>query len=154
MNIENDCVVSIHYTLTNPNGDVLDSSEGRDPLVYLQGRANIIPGLEQALSGAAEGDNITAVIPPEDAYGLQDPNLMQVAPRDALAHIEDLEVGMQLQSKAPDGQVQSITVDAITEEEVTLNGNHPLAGVTLHFDVKVESIRQATDEELEHGHAH
>ena len=154
MKITDDCVVAIHYTLTNSQGETLDSSQGSDPLSYLHGRGGIIPGLERELDGREVGDAFDAVIQPEDAYGLPHPDLVQEVPLEALAQIDNLQVGMQLQSQAQDGRVQVLVVEAISEESATLNANHALAGEVLHFAVSVEAVREATEEELQHGHAH
>lgn len=154
MKISNDCVVAIHYTLTDDNGATLDSSSGGEPLQYLHGARGLIPGLEQQLEGREAGHEFTASIQPEDAYGVQDAQLVQEVPLQALAEIENLTVGMQLQSRAPDGNVQMLVVEAIGEESATLNANHPLAGQVLHFEVSVASVREASEEEVEHGHPH
>ncbi len=154
MKIADNAVVSIHYTLTNDAGETLDSSSGRDPLAYLHGHHGLIPGLERELAGREAGDQLTAVIQPEDAYGVSNPELIQVVPLEALAQIEGLQVGMQLQSQSPQGQMQVVTVESISESSATLNANHALADQVLHFEVSVESVRVATAEELEHGHAH
>lgn len=154
MKIASGAVVSFHYTLTNDAGDVLDSSEGGNPLSYLHGHAGIIPGLEQQLEGKEAGAEFDAVIPPEDAYGVSDPQLIQQIPLEDLAQIENLEVGMRLQSQGADGRVRELVVDAIDETSATLNANHMLADETLHFAVKVAHVREATEEELAHGHAH
>ena len=154
MKVADRCVVAIHYTLTNDRGEELDSSRGADPLTYLHGVGGLIPGLERELLGLVAGDDLQVVVQPEDGYGVVDHRLIQEVPLDALAGIEDLEVGMQLQSRGPDGRVQSLVVDAIGTESATLNANHPLAGAVLHFDVRVESVREATPEEVAHGHVH
>jgi FKBP-type peptidyl-prolyl cis-trans isomerase SlyD len=154
MKITNECVVAIHYTLTNAQGQQLDSSQGSDPLQYLHGVNGLIPGLERELDGRQVGDAFTAVIAPTDAYGEVDPRLIREVPLEALSEIENLAVGMKLQSRSSDGHVQVIVVDAVGPETATLNGNHELAGTTLHFDVVIDSVREATPEELEHGHAH
>lgn len=154
MKISKDCVVSIHYTLTNDDGEKLDASQPEQPLAYLHGADNIIPGLEQALEGKAPGDAVEAVVEAKDAYGEVNQDLIQEIPRSAVAGIDNLEVGMMLQAQGPDGQVQPLTVEAIAEETVTVNANHQLAGERLHFDVTVDSVRDATAEEIEHGHAH
>ena len=154
MKIANNCVVSIHYTLTNTAGDTLDSSAGGDPLDYLHGANGLIPGLERELEGRQQGDSFKTEIQPEEAYGQPNPELVQDVPLDALAQIENLQVGMQLQSRTQDGRVQMLVVEAIGEEHATLNANHALAGQVLHFDVTVEGVREATEEELAHGHAH
>lgn len=154
MKVANQCVVAIHYTLTNEQGQQLDSSQGSDPLQYLHGVNGLIPGLERELDGREVGDAFSAVIAPVDAYGEMDPGLVRDVPLAALAEIDNLAVGMKLQSRSSDGHVQVLTVDAVGSETATLNGNHELAGATLHFDVVVESVREATAEELDHGHAH
>jgi len=154
MKIADQCVVSIHYTLTNDRGDEIDSSRGTDPLTYLHGAGALITGLERELVGLAAGDDVRVVVQPEDGYGEVMSQLIQEVPLDALAGIEDLEVGMQLQSRSPEGHVQNIVVDAIGAESATLNANHPLAGEVLHFEVRVESVRAATPEEIAHGHVH
>jgi len=154
MKIENHCVVSIHYTLTDDAGQTLDSSAGRDPLTYLHGTGSLIPGLEQELDGREAGQAFQATIQPEHAYGMPRPELVQEVPLEALAQVENLHEGMQLQSRSPDGRVQMLIVEAIGDESATLNANHALAGQVLHFDVTVEAVREATAEELEHGHAH
>ena len=131
MQIANDKVVMIHYTLTNDEGDLLDSSKDQDPLAYLHGFGNIIPGLEKALTGRSIGDTFKIEIAPEDGYGVRDNEMVQSVPRSAFEGVDDI-----------DG------------DEVILDGNHPMAGITLHFDVEVTDIREATREELEHGHVH
>lgn len=154
MNIADKCVVSIHYTLTNDQGEQMDSSAGGDPLKYLHGAQNIVPGLEAALDGKATGDTLKVVVKPEDAYGQVNPALIQKVPREAFEGVSEIKPGMQFQAQGPGGQVQLITVMEVSGEEVTVNGNHPLAGQELHFDVSVEEVRPATDEEIAHGHAH
>ncbi|TNF86760.1 MAG: peptidylprolyl isomerase [Gammaproteobacteria bacterium] len=154
MKIAESCVVSIHYTLTNSEGETLDSSAGGDPLAYLHGAGGLIPGLERELEGKEQGDQFKATIQPADAYGEANPGLIQEVPLDALSGIENLAVGMQLQSQSPDGRTQLLVVEAIGEETATLNANHALAGVVLHFDVEIAGVRAATEEELAHGHAH
>ena len=154
MKITSQCVVAIHYTLSNDQGQQLDSSQGADPLQYMHGVNGLIPGLERELDGREAGDAFTAVIAPADGYGEVDPGLVREVPLEALAEIENLAVGMKLQSRSPDGQVQVLTVDTVGSESATLNANHELAGATLHFDVVVDSVREATAEELDHGHAH
>jgi FKBP-type peptidyl-prolyl cis-trans isomerase SlyD len=154
MKVADRCVVAIHYTLTNDHGEELDSSRGSDPLTYLHGAGSLIPGLERELIGLAAGEDITVVVQPEDGYGEVMSQLIQEVPLAALSGIEGLEVGMQLQSRSPDGRVQNLVVDAIGSESATLNANHPLAGQVLHFDVRIESVRAATPEEIAHGHVH
>jgi len=153
MQIANDKVVTIHYTLTNDEGDLLDSSKDQDPLAYLHGSGNIIPGLENALTGRSIGDTFKIEIAPEDGYGVRDNEMVQSVPRSAFEGVDDIEPGMQFQAQSPDG-IQLVTVIDIDGDEVILDGNHPMAGITLHFDVEVTDIREATHEELEHGHVH
>jgi FKBP-type peptidyl-prolyl cis-trans isomerase SlyD len=154
MKIAESCVVSIHYTLTNSEGETLDSSAGGEPLAYLHGAGGLISGLEKELTGKETGDQFQATIQPEEAYGEVNPELIQEVPLDVLSGIDNLTVGMQLQSQSPDGRTQLLVVDAIGEDTATLNANHALAGVVLHFDVEVAGVRAATEEELEHGHVH
>jgi len=143
-----DTVVSMHYTLTNDAGEVLDSSQGQDPLAYLHGAGNIIPGLENALTGKTQGAKLKASIQAEDAYGVRREELIQAIPREMFA-AEDIEPGMVFQAEG-----QLFTVVGVTDAEVTVDGNHPLADQTLHFDVEIVEVRPATEEELEHGHVH
>jgi FKBP-type peptidyl-prolyl cis-trans isomerase SlyD len=154
MKIANQCVVAIHYTLKDEQGQELDSSKDQDPLTYLHGTQGLIPGLERELEGREPGERFEATVPPEDGYGPMNPDLIQDVPLEVLDGVDNLQVGMALQSKAPDGRVQNLRVDALDDESATLNANHPLAGEVLHFDVSIESVREATAEELEHGHAH
>ncbi len=153
MQISENKVVSIHYTLKNDAGEVLDSSIGQQPLSYLHGRKNIISGLENALTGKSVGDKFQVDIPPEEAYGERNDALFQVLPREVFQGVENIEVGMQFYSETPEG-VQMITVTKVDGDEITVDANHPLAGQTLHFEVEVIDIRDATPEELEHGHVH
>lgn len=154
MQIQDDCVVSIHYTLTNGEGEELDSSVGSDPLVYLHGAGNIIPGLEDALAGSRAGDRLEVTVQPEDAYGLVDPELIRLVSRDAFAGIEGVEPGMQFQTQGPNGQIMRVTIRESSDQGVLVDANHPLAGQILYFSVSVENVRGATEEELAHGHAH
>lgn len=154
MQISKDKVVSIDYTLTNPEGEVLDSSEGRQPLAYLQGKGNIIAGLERELEGKRVGDQMRVTIQPADAYGERDDRLVQSVPREAFGGIDNIQVGMQFQAQTPSGHRAVVRVIEVGENEVTIDANHPLAGVPLTFDVTVRDVRDATEEELTHGHAH
>ena len=154
MKICDHAAVAMHYTLTNADGEVLDSSEGQDPLTYLHGTGGVIPGLEAALLNKAAGDQFTAVIDPEDAYGAVDPSLVQVVPRSAFAGVESIEAGMRFTASDEQGQQQSVAIAAVNGDEITVDGNHPLAGEILHFEVEVVSVRAATEEEISHGHVH
>lgn len=153
MQITDNSVVNIHYTLTNDAGDVLDSSEGREPLAYLHGHHQIIPGLENALLGKTTGDTFEVAIAPEEGYGPRVEEAVQTVPREAFAQIPDLAVGMQLHGESPQGPM-SVVVKEINDDSVVVDANHPLAGVTLNFAVSVVSVREATESELAHGHAH
>ena len=151
--IGNNSVVTIHYTLTDDSGDVLDSSKGGDPLIYLHGANNIIPGLENELAGKTAGASLKVSVKPEDGYGEHSPEAIQQVPRSAFEGIDDIQPGMQFQTEGPQG-VQVIVVAEVSDDEVTIDANHPLAGKTLHFDVSIEGVRDATPEEIDHGHAH
>ena len=154
MDISEKCVVAFHYTLTNGDGETLDTSEGREPLKYLHGARNIVPGLEKALEGKSAGDEVKVEVSPDEGYGTVNPELVQKVPRAAFEGVDEIKPGMQFHAQGPSGQVQIITVKEVAGDEVTVDGNHPLAGEILHFDVKVEDVREATEEEIAHGHAH
>lgn len=147
-------VVSIHYKLTDDEGNVLDSSEGAKPLTYLHGAKNIIPGLEKALVGKVAGNTCQVKIQPADAYGEVRPELTQVVDRSMFEGVDTLEVGMGFEATDPDGGRQRITIKNIDGDKITIDGNHPLAGMVLNFDVNIVGVREATQEELSHGHVH
>jgi len=153
MNISENSVASIHYTLTDGEGKVIDTSEGQEPLAYLHGAGNIIPGLEKALLGKSVGDKFTVSIPASEAYGLRDDSMVQELPSNMFSGIDNIEVGMEFHAETEHG-LQVVTVTNVEGDNVTIDGNHPLAGVDLTFDVEVADIRAASAEELEHGHAH
>jgi len=153
MQIAKNKVVSIHYTLKNDAGMVIDSSEGAEPLVYLHGAQNIIPGLERALDGKVADDALEVSIEAIDAYGEYNRDLTQVVPDSMFEGVDKLEVGMEFQAETEQG-VQVIRIVNVDGDNITIDGNHPLAGERLHFDVTIDSIRDATAEELEHGHIH
>ncbi|CAA0124532.1 FKBP-type peptidyl-prolyl cis-trans isomerase SlyD [BD1-7 clade bacterium] len=152
--IANDHVVSIHYTLTNVDGEVLDSSEGSDPLQYLHGAGNIIPGLENALVGKQVGEKVDVTVKPEDAYGESMEEMIQEVPREMFQGVDEIEVGMMFQTQSPDGQAQMVTVAAVNDETVTIDANHPLAGQTITFAVEIAEVRESSEEERSHGHVH
>ncbi|WP_409522640.1 FKBP-type peptidyl-prolyl cis-trans isomerase [Nitrincola sp. MINF-07-Sa-05] len=151
MQIAENTVVSIHYTLSNTAGEVMDSSEGQDPLAYLHGANNIIPGLENALVGKASGDSLQVVVEPDQGYGEVREELIQSVDRSNFVDIAEIQVGMQFMAQTPWGE-QPVTVVEVEGDNVVLDGNHPLAGQTLTFDVKVVDVREATAEELTEGH--
>jgi len=154
MKVGKDKVVLMHYTLKNDAGDVIDSSDGADPLPFLQGHGNIIPGLESALEGSKVGDKLEVSIKPEEGYGVRMKDAIQEIPSSALKGVDEVKVGMQLQSQDQDGNAFLVSVTKIEDDKITVDGNHPLAGQTLHFSVSIESIRKAEAEELSHGHVH
>jgi len=148
-----DRVVTIHYTLTNDSGTIIDSSAGGDPLAYIQGHGNLVSGLEKALEGKEGGNTLAVVVPAADGYGTRDEKLVQRVPKRALQGAGDIKKGMQFQARTDEG-MRLFTVAAVVGDMVTLDGNHPLADQTLHFDIEIVSVREATPEELEHGHVH
>lgn len=153
MQIAKDLVASIEYTLTDDAGNVIDSSVGGEPLAYLHGAGNIIPGLEDALEGKKAGDTFKVNIAPADGYGEKNDGLMQVVPKEMFQGVDTIEVGMQFHAQTDHG-LQVITVAAVEGNNITVDGNHPLAGKNLNFDVKVVDVRAASAEELDHGHVH
>ncbi|MCE8001316.1 FKBP-type peptidyl-prolyl cis-trans isomerase [Billgrantia ethanolica] len=153
MQIAQNSVVAFHYTLTNDAGEVLDSSEGRQPLTYLHGAGNIIPGLEKQLEGREAGEKLNVTVAPEEGYGEVQPQLVQEVPRDAFQGVEAVEPGMQFQAQTQGGPLM-VTVTKIEGDTVTVDGNHPLAGQKLNFDVEIATVREASQEEIEHGHVH
>ncbi len=153
MKISQHTVVSLDYTLKNSEGELLDTSDGREPLVYLQGVGALIPGLEKELEGKEKGENVKAVIAPEDAYGSRRDDLLKVVPKSGFRGEEQMQEGMQVQLDTEHGPALAI-ISKIDGEDVTLDLNHPLADMTLHFDVTIVDVREASAEEIEHGHVH
>lgn len=154
MKIGKNKVVLIDYTLKDDAGEVIDTSKGGEPLAYIQGVGNIIPGLEEALEGSSVGDKMSVKIVPEKGYGKRDESLLHVLTKDQFSGVDKLEVGMQFHAHGDNGSVQSVTIQKIEGDDVTIDGNHPLAGINLNFDVSVIEVRDATLEELAHGHVH
>lgn len=153
MKAQKDSVVSIHYTLTSDGGEVIDSSQGQEPLEYLHGHGNIVVGLEEVLEGVEIGATVEVSVPPAKGYGEFDPEWIQKVPRESFEGVDELQVGMVFVADTEEGPRQ-LFITAVEGDTVEVNGNHPLAGETLNFSVKVEAIRAATAEELEHGHVH
>jgi FKBP-type peptidyl-prolyl cis-trans isomerase SlyD len=153
MKITKDTVVAIDYTLTNTKGEVIDSSVGFEPLKYLHGAQNIIPGLERELEGLVAGDEKTVTVQPEDGYGVREEALIVTVPRANIEAEAQVAVGMRFHAETPAG-VRVMRVIAVEPETVTLDGNHELAGEVLNFKVKVATIRAAKPTEIEHGHPH
>ncbi len=153
MQVAKNKVVGIDYKLTDKDGKMIDSSANHGPLYYIQGIGNLIPGLENALEGKKSGDNLKVTIAPKDAYGERNDALCQSVPRAQFESNEGLEVGMQFEVDTEQGELV-VSVTKIEGDTVTVDGNHPLAGVELHFDVTVKEVRDASAEELAHGHVH
>lgn len=141
------------YTVKDDEGNLIDTSSGQEPLAFILGMGNIIPGLEKAFVGKQKGDAFVIRVKPEEGYGERDDSLVEIVPRAQFGGIKDLRVGMQLQAQT-DEDMMVVTVVKITDKEVTVDANHPLAGKILNFDVKVVEVRGATSEELTHGHVH
>lgn len=152
MIISENAAVLFHYTLTDEQDTQLDSSKGKEPLAYLHGHKNIIPGLEQAMEGKQAGDVMVVTVEAADAYGEFQEQMIQEVPRKTF-QADDINVGMRFEAQTPNGPM-SVVVTEVTDETVTVDGNHPLAGKTLTFDVRVDTVREATEEELTHGHVH
>jgi len=153
MVVDADKVVLIHYTLRNGEGKVLDSSSGGDPLAYIHGHGNIIPGLERELAGKSAGDKLDVKIAPADGYGERNPGLQQRVPRRSFGSAA-VKPGMQFQAQTSGGEPRIATVTGVQGDMVMVDMNHPLAGEHLHFEVEIAEVRDATEEELEHGHVH
>ena len=153
MNISDKTVATIDYTLKDAAGVIIETTEGDQPLVYLHGVGTILPTLEGALAGKQAGDRVELTLTPEDGYGERDAELIEVVDRSQFPDAEDLAVGMMFHVPTEEGDV-TVTISDIDGDNVTIDGNHPLAGETLQFDILVREVRDATTEELEHGHAH
>lgn len=146
------CVAYFHYTLTNNRGEVLDTSDGREPLAYLHGSGNLIPGMEKALAGKRVGDKFQVTIAPEDGYGVRNDRLVEVMPMSAFDGVK-VQSGMRFQAESSQGPML-VRVTKVEGDQATVDGNHELAGETLHFAVEITKVRDATLEELSHGHVH
>ena len=153
MQITTNHVVTLNYTLKDNDDNILDKSDDSS-FCYLHGASNIIPGLENALAGKVSGDAFSVTIQPEEAYGIHDEAKAQEVPRSMFPPEQEIQAGMQFNAQGPDGHAVVVTVKQVEGDTVTVDGNHPLAGVTLNFEVIVMDIRDATAEELEHGHVH
>lgn len=153
MTIQANKAVSIQYILKDDDGTILDQSVPEMPLVYLHGHGNIIVGLEQALDGKNVGETVNVTVAPKDGYGEYDEGLVQTVPRELFEGVDTIEAGMQFQAQTAEG-MQIVTVTGVTDTEISVDANHDLAGKTLHFEAKITDIRDATDDELQHGHIH
>ncbi len=147
-------VISFNYTLRTEDGEVLDASDAGEPLAYLHGAENIVPGLEEQLTGRKRGDAFEAKVKPEDGYGVRDPNGLRPIPREAFPEDAELEAGMELVVEDDEGNLTPIWIVDIREDMVIIDTNHPLADITLCFSIEIVDIRLATTSEIEHGHPH
>ena len=154
MKIANGSVVGIEYSLHLGDGEVIDSSAPEDPLTYLHGEGQIVPGLESALEGLAVGDTKHVVVAPAQGYGEHDPRGVQQVPKGAFPPGFDPKVGMELTAEGQNGEPVPFSIREVNPDSILIDLNHPLAGKTLHFDVTVREVRAATPEEISHGHAH
>jgi FKBP-type peptidyl-prolyl cis-trans isomerase SlyD len=153
MQVKKDTIVTFDYTLKDEGGNVIDSSKDHGPLSYVHGSGNIIPGLENGLEGKSAADSFVVTVSPEEGYGERDESLTQVVDREVFGLEGELEAGMQFQAPTENG-VMVATVVNIDDDDITVDGNHPLAGIQLNFDVTIVDVREATAEELDHGHVH
>lgn len=151
MQITDNAYVEIHYALFNDDREIVDGSRGAEPLPYIHGQGNIIPGLEAALAGREEGDKFTVTIAPEQGYGARDDEKVTIIDAESFSGFDAIEVGMLCQIEGEDGAPQLVTITAIDDEEVTIDANHPFAGQTLNFEVEVMTVRPATETELRDG---
>ena len=153
MQIADQKVITLNYILKDDEGNIIDQANDGS-FVYLHGALNIVPGLEKALTGKAVGDAVSVSVAPEEAYGPRDDQRIQEVPRDMFPEDTEIEAGMQFNAEGPDGEQLLVTVAKVESDSITVDGNHPLAGVQLNFDVEIIEIRAATAEELDHGHVH
>ena len=153
MNIEDKRVVTLAYTLKDNDDNLIDQSDDGS-FCYLHGASNIIPGLESALTGKVSGDEFSISIAPEEAYGVREDEKIQTVPREMIPPDQDIEPGMPFHAQSPDGVPLVVTIAKVEEESIVVDGNHPLAGVQLNFEVRVMDVREATSEEIDHGHVH
>jgi FKBP-type peptidyl-prolyl cis-trans isomerase SlyD len=153
MKVAQDLVVAFHYTLKDEAGSVIDQSAG-EPMAYLHGHGQIVPGLERELTGRSAGDKLQVRVAPAEGYGEYNAALVQQVPRDAFARIPGLHVGMELQTRTQSGHAATVVVTEIGTAVVTIDGNHSLAGKTLFFDIEIAEVRDASEEELSHQHVH
>lgn len=153
MQIGDQKVVTLHYILTDSEGRLIDKSDDGS-FAYLHGASNIIRGLEDALTGKSSGDEVTVAVAPEDGYGARNESMLQQVPKTMFEDGSQIAVGSQFHAQSPNGDMLVVTVVEVEDEHVVVDGNHPLAGVDLHFNVTVIDVRDASAEEIEHGHAH
>ncbi|PIE45051.1 MAG: peptidylprolyl isomerase [Gammaproteobacteria bacterium] len=154
MTISQNSAVFFNYTLTDKDGNVLDQTPEGQSLAYLHGHNNIIPGLEKQLEGKSAGDKLTAIVNPAEAYGEHQPEAIHQVSRQQFQGVDEVEVGMQFHSQTENGQMMQISVVNVSDDTITIDANHPLAGKQLHFNVEIIEVRDATEEEIAHGHIH
>ena len=154
MTVAKDKVVSVIYTLTDDQGALLDTNKGQEALDFIQGHGMMIPGFEKALEGATEGQTLSFTVSPAEGYGESNDDFIIEVPRTAFPADEEVQVGWQVTGTTPDGQMQAFRVLAVSDETIKLDANHPLAGKNLNFEVEVVGLRDATEQELAHGHVH
>ncbi len=153
MQIEQNSIVTLHYTLKDNDGNIIDQSDDGS-FLYLHGAMNIIPGLENALAGKSAGDEFSVTVSPEEGYGAKDPGRIQEVPKEMFDNVDEIKPGVQFHAQGPDGQAVVVTVIEVKDDAVLIDGNHALAGVDLNFSVTVVDVREATEEEISHGHVH
>ena len=153
MQIENNKVTTLHYTLKDNEGTIIDQSEDGS-FIYLHGSMNIIPGLETALTGKSAGEELSVKVSAEEGYGPRFDDRMQEVSKSMFEEGADIQIGMQFHAEGPEGDTLIVTVTEIKDELIVVDGNHPLAGMELNFDVKIIEVRDASEEEIEHGHVH
>lgn len=153
MKISKNSVVIMHYAVSDSEGTLIDSSYDHKPMAIIQGTGYLIPGLEDALIGHQTGDQFEVEVPCLQAYGERHEDYVQTVPKELLQGVEELAVGTQLRATTDEGEQTVIVID-VTDDEVTVDGNHPLSGIDLSFDVEILEVREATEEELAHGHVH
>jgi len=154
MEITKHAVVTIDYELKDDDGNTIDTSAGSEPLSYLHGTKNLIKGLENALDGKKAGDSVSVAVPPEEGYGERDDAKIQPVPKDSFDDQTQLKVGEQFLAQSPDGENLTVTIVEVTDDKVMVDGNHPLAGKNLNFEVEIKDVREATQDEIDHGHVH
>jgi FKBP-type peptidyl-prolyl cis-trans isomerase SlyD len=153
MQIESNSVVTLHYTLKDNDGKIIDQSDDGS-FLYMHGAMNIIPGLENALAGKSAGDEISVKVSPEEGYGVKDDARIQEVPKDMFDSADEIQVGVQFHAQGPDGSAVVVTVIEVKDDAVVIDANHALAGVDLNFEVKIVDVREASEEEVAHGHVH
>ena len=153
MKVQNNTVVTFDYTLKDFEGNLLDSSSNGDSFAYLHGHGQIIPGLESAMNGRQKGDQFEVVVQPQDAYGNYDEELVAAIPKEQFGPGIEIEPGMQFNAER-DGKHYLLTVVEVRDNHIIVDGNHPLAGMVLYFNIEVKDVREATEEEIQHGHVY